>query len=147
MTTIGETAQSTSHLRTSKVSVESEVETPNPDDVVSLQSILCTEELINRAWRPPDYQRENSVLAALVRALADSPGTILQTLADKVLELLHAESAGLSLLTKDEKRFCWAAIAGAWGRHIGGGTPRDFSPCGNVLDYNIPLLFTHWERR
>ena len=46
---------------------------------------------------------------------ADSPSTILQTLADKVLEVLHADSAGLSLLTKDETRFYWAAIAGAWG--------------------------------
>ena len=84
---------------------------------------------------------------ALVSALADSPHTILQTLADKVLEVLHADSAGLSLLTKDEKRFYWAAIAGAWQPHIGGGTPRDFGPCGDVLDHNIPMLFTHWERR
>jgi PAS domain S-box-containing protein len=115
--------------------------------VVSLESILCTEELLNRPWRPPDYEKENSALAALVCALTDSPQTILQTLADKVLELLHADSAGLSLLTKDEKRFYWAAIAGAWSPHIGGGTPRDFGPCGDVLDHNIPMLFTHWQRR
>jgi PAS domain S-box-containing protein len=25
--------------------------------------------------------------------------------------------------------------------------PRDFGPCGDVLDRNIPMLFTHWERR
>jgi PAS domain S-box-containing protein len=112
-----------------------------------LESILCTEELLNRPWRPPDYEKENSALAALVCALTDSPQTILQTLADKVLELLHADSAGLSLLTKDEKRFYWAAIAGAWSPHIGGGTPRDFGPCGDVLDHNIPMLFTHWQRR
>src|SRR5262249_8259032 len=68
-------------------------------------------------------------------------------LADKVLEILRADSAGLSLLTNDEKRFYWAAIAGAWRPHIGGGTPRDFGPCGDVLNRNIPMLFTHWERR
>jgi PAS domain S-box-containing protein len=84
---------------------------------------------------------------ALISALADSPHTILQTLVDKVLEVLHTDSAGLSLLTKDEKRFYWAAIAGAWQPHIGGGTPRDFGPCGDVLDNNIAMLFTHWERR
>jgi PAS domain S-box-containing protein len=147
MTTIGETAQSTSRIRTGTVPVESKLETPSPACVVSLESILCTEELLNRPWRPPDYEKENSALAALVCALTDSPQTILQTLADKVLELLHADSAGLSLLTKDEKRFYWAAIAGAWSPHIGGGTPRDFGPCGDVLDHNIPMLFTHWERR
>jgi PAS domain S-box-containing protein len=118
-----------------------------PHGAVSLESILCTEELRRRPLRPPDHKKENSALAALVTALADSPRTILQTLADKVLEVLDADSAGLSLLTKDEKRFYWAAIAGAWGPHIGGGTPRDFGPCGDVLDRNIAMLFTHWERR
>ena len=113
----------------------------------SLESIVCTEELRRRPRRPPDYTKENSALAALISALADSPHTILQTLADKALEILRADSAGLSLLTKDEKRFYWAAIAGAWRPHIGGGTPRDFGPCGDVLDHNIAMLFTHWERR
>jgi PAS domain S-box-containing protein len=113
----------------------------------SLESILCTQELRCRPSRPPDHERENSALAALVSALADSPGTILQTLADKVLEVLRADSAGLSLLTRDQKRFYWAAIAGAWEPHIGGGTPRDFGPCGDVLDRNMAMLFTHWERR
>ena len=77
----------------------------------SLDSILCTEELLSRPARPPDHVKENSALVALVSALADSPRTILQTLADKVLEILDADSAGLSLLTKDGNRFYWAAIA------------------------------------
>jgi C4-dicarboxylate-specific signal transduction histidine kinase len=112
-----------------------------------LNSILCTEELRNRPLRPPDHEEENSALVALISALSDAPGTILQTLADKVLETLDADSAGLSLLTRDSKRFYWAAIAGAWRPHLGGGTPRDFGPCGDVLDCNRPMLFTHWERR
>ncbi|HXO92711.1 MAG TPA: PAS domain S-box protein, partial [Candidatus Acidoferrum sp.] len=147
MTTNGETVQLASRVRIGKSPVESKLETSIADDAVSLESILCTEELLNRPWRPPDYEKENSALVALVSALADSPRTILQTLADKVRELLHADSAGLSLLTKDEKRFYWTAIAGAWRPHIGDGTPRDFGPCGDVLDRNIPMLFTHWERR
>jgi PAS domain S-box-containing protein len=114
---------------------------------VPLESILCTEALHRRPWRPPDYEKENRALVALATALADSPRTILQTLAETALEVLQADSAGLSLLTKDEQRFYWAAIAGAWQPHIGGGTPRDFGPCGDVLDRNVPMLFTHWERR
>jgi len=112
-----------------------------------LESILRLEEFRKRPSRPPDHEKENSALVALSGALADSPRTILQTLADKVLDVLDADSAGLSLLTKDGERFYWAAIAGAWGPHIGGGTPRDFGPCGDVLDRNIPMLFSHWERR
>jgi PAS domain S-box-containing protein len=134
---------------TGSTNVHSDVppETSLPNGTASLKSILCTEELLNRASRPPDYKAENSALVALASALGDSPRAILQKLAEKVLEVLHAGSAGLSLLTKDEKRFYWAAIAGAWQPHIGGGTPRNFGPCGDVLDHNIPMLFTHWERR
>src|SRR5262252_7091271 len=123
------------------------LETSIPDGAVSLESILRTEELHRRPWRPPDHGKENRALVALVSALADSPRTILQTLAEKVVEVLQADSAGLSLLTKDEKRFYWAAIAGRWKPHIGGGTPRGFGPCGDVLDRNAPLLFRHFERR
>jgi signal transduction histidine kinase len=112
-----------------------------------LESIVCTEELRRRPSRPPDYEKENRALGALVSALADSPQSILQTLAEKVLAEMDADSAGLSLLTTDKKRFYWAAIAGAWRPHIGGGTPRDFGPCGDVLDCKMPMLFTHWERR
>jgi hypothetical protein len=45
-----------------------------------------------------------------VQALADAPDTILQVLAEKMIELLGTGSAGLSLLAKDGQRFCWAAI-------------------------------------
>jgi PAS domain S-box-containing protein len=147
MTTTANAVQSATEISIDKILVESKLGTSIPDGAVPLESILCTEELRRRPWRAPDHERENSAFAALVTALANSPRTILQTLADKVIEVLRADSAGLSLLTKDQKRFYWAAIAGAWGPHIGGGTPRDFGPCGDVLDRNIPMLFTRWERR
>jgi len=118
-----------------------------PIPAAPLEAIVRTNELHYRPYRPPEHQRENSALVALASALAVSPRTILQTLADKVLEVLDADSAGLSLLTKDGKRFYWAAIAGAWRPHLGGGTPRDFGPCGDVLDCNNAMLFTHWEHR
>ncbi len=111
-------------------------------DLVSLDSVLCTEELKSRPSRPPNYESENIALVALAQALADSPDTILQTMADKMLVVLECDSAGFSLLTKDKKKFHWAAIAGAWHPHKGGGTPREFGPCGDVLDSNAPLLKT-----
>ena len=115
---------------------------------------MCTEELHRRPSRPPDHQKENRALVKLVGALADSPGTILQTLAERILDITQCDSAGLSLLTRDGKtpdvcgkRFYWPAIAGTWNPHVGGGTPRDFGPCGDVLDQNRTLLFRHFERR
>ena len=120
----------------------------------SLESILCTEELQRRPSRPPNYERENHALVKLVSALADSPTTIFQTLAGMIQDITQCDSAGLSLLTRDGKtphvdgkRFYWPAIAGMWNPHVGGGTPRNFGPCGDVLDQNRTLLFTHFERR
>jgi PAS domain S-box-containing protein len=147
MRTTADEVQSTSSMGIGKAAPRSKLETSIPDSAASLESILLTGELFKRPSRPPDYESENSALAALVSALIGSPQSVLQTLADQVLGLLHAGSAGISLLTKDENRFYWAAIAGAWRPLIGGGTPRDFGPCGDVIDFNIPMLFSHWERR
>ena len=114
---------------------------------VPLQSILRTAELGRRAPRTPDHATENRALITLTRSLAASPDTILQTLAETILDVLNAGSAVVSLLTENEERFFWPAIAGLWQQHIGGGTPRNFSPCGDVLDCNAPLLLAHVERR
>lgn len=121
--------------------------TPTTVPPPALESVLCTEELNRRPSRPPDFANENRALVLLAQALADSPNTILQTLSTTILNILRCDSAGISLVTVDEKQFHWPAIAGQWKPHIGGGTPRDFGPCGDVLDRNCPLLFTHFERR
>jgi PAS domain S-box-containing protein len=125
-----------------------------PVGAAPLESILCTEDLLRRPSRPPDYEQENRALVKLVSALADSPSTILHTLAETILEIAQCDSAGLSLLTTDGKtpdpggkRFYWPAIAGMWNPHVGGGTPRNFGPCGDVLDQNRTLLFRHFEWR
>ena len=120
-----------------------------PTGAVPLGSILCTEELRRRPCRPPDYEKENRALVALASALADSQSNILQILAETILDVTQCDSSGLSLLTTHDggKRFYWPAIAGIWKPHTGGGTPRNFGPCGDVLDCNRTLLFKHFERR
>ena len=54
--------------RIGKSPIESKLETSIADGAASLESILCMEELLNRPWRPPDYEKENSALVALVSA-------------------------------------------------------------------------------
>jgi PAS domain S-box-containing protein len=111
-------------------------------------SAISTAELSRRPSRPPDHESENRALLALAKELAVAPDVILQKLAETALSLCRAHSAGLSLLEDgDRKRnFHWRAVAGVWAPHKGGGTPRDFGPCGTVLDRNVPLLFSHPER-
>ena len=123
--------------------------TPITEGPVPLESILRTKELQLRTSRPADHEKENRALVGLAKALADSPRTVLQSLADIMLDVFDAGSAGISLLTKEDggKRFYWPAIAGKWKPHIGGGTPRDFGPCGDVLDRNTTLLFGRLEQR
>src|SRR5215471_15353091 len=109
---------------------------PSRSDLIAgeaapLESVLCTDRLRQQPPRLPDFGAENRSLRSLLDALADSPRTILQTVAERILETLHAGSAGFSLLRTSEegRRFLWSAIAGAWKPFIGTATPSGFSPC------------------
>jgi len=112
------------------------------------RSMLSTAELSRRPSRPPDHKAENKALIDLAQSMAASPEGILQKLADTALALCRAHSAGLSLLEEGDQKsnFHWRAIAGQWAHHINGGTPRDFGPCGTVLDQNVAMICSHPER-
>jgi GAF domain-containing protein len=111
------------------------------------ESVTSTRELSRRPTRAPDHASENRALVGLIEAMsAASPDHLLQVLVDTALDLCRAHSAGLSLLDREKKRFGWQAIAGQWASHMGGGTPRDFGPCGTVLDRGAAQLLSHPER-
>jgi signal transduction histidine kinase len=119
-------------------------------DPVSLESVLCTEELKRRPQRPPDYRAENRALLALAKGLVASPERVLQDLVEIALILCGGHSSGVSLLEGGEPgnvtaagdHFRWHAVAGQWAPLIWNTiTPRDHGPCGTVLDRNTTLLF------
>ena len=116
-------------------------------DTPDLRSMLSIEELLRRPSRPPDYEADSSALVALAQSMAASPEGILQKLAETALTLCGGHSAGLSLLEDGDQRshFHWRAISGQWAPHLDGGTPRDFGPCGTVLDQAAPMLCSHPE--
>ena len=116
------------------------------DISASLEEVLSTQELNTRPSRPPNYEIESRALRTLAQHMADSPQTILQKLVEIAVEICRAGSAGVSLLSEKNGDFYWPAIAGAWNPHIGGGTPRNFGPCGVVLDRRAVQLFTRPER-
>ena len=113
---------------------------------VGLESIISTAQLSGRRTRAPNHVVENDALIALAEKMATSPNDILQKLAETALKLCHAQTCGISLLESDGARFYWPALAGVWASHVGGGMPRDFSPCGTVLDRNAAQLMFHPER-
>ena len=61
---------------------------------------------------------------------------ILQQLVETALELCGAQSAGISLLEEENGQpiFRWHGVAGEYAPHLWSTTPREFSPCGTVLD-------------
>ena len=116
--------------------------------VIELVSARRATALSLSPSREADYEAENAALVELAQVLATAPENILQALTETALRLCRAHSAGVSLLEDSDqgKRFHWRAIAGRWSEFTGGGTPRDFGPCGTVIDFNEPLLFSHPER-
>jgi PAS domain S-box-containing protein len=111
-------------------------------------SMISATDLTRRPSRLPDYAAENRALVALAQEMAIAPSDILQKLAETALTLCRAHSAGFSLLEdRDQKKyFRWHAVVGKWAPHAGRGTPRDFAPCGTVLDRNAAMLCSHPER-
>jgi signal transduction histidine kinase len=82
--------------------------------------------------------------------MAKSPNKLPDTLLWHTMELCSADTAGLSLLetaTQGEQIFRWANVAGTLKGHVGGFTPRDFSPCGMCLDRKTPQLLRYPARR
>lgn len=115
-------------------------------EACDIEAVIATRELDNRQNRRPDFQAESRELTKLTEELAKSPHEFFQCLVNTVMKLSLAESSGISLLDEKNGRFVWPAVAGGLFPYLGGGTPRDFGPCGTVLDRNSPVLFLHPER-
>ena len=84
---------------------------------------------------------------ALAEQLAASPDGMVRKLTDSALTLLpRAFGAGVRLLELGRGSGSTGPLfPGQWAGHIGGGTPRDFGPCGTVMDCDAALLFSHPE--
>jgi len=108
-----------------------------------LDDVLITGELAQRAARAPDFAAENRALAALAAEMANQPHGVLQKLAELIVELCHADSAGISILEPggEHGQFRWHAAAGAFAGHVGGTLAREASPCGIVVERGGVLLF------
>jgi signal transduction histidine kinase len=116
-----------------------------PEQSTRLEDILITPELRLRPQRMPNRDEENIALRSLAKVMATAPNEVPDTLLQLALKLCRAGTAGLSLLEpgfSGEEVFRWTNLAGTLSSHLGGSTPRKFSPCGVCLDHNSPQLFS-----
>ncbi|MEO8049661.1 MAG: ATP-binding protein [Acidobacteriota bacterium] len=120
----------------------------SPVNPTPLASVLITAELTRRARRPPNDAAVNDALVILAQTMANAPEQVLQKLVETALELCQAHSSGISLLEEEGGRdiFRWHGVAGAYAPHLWGTTPRDFSPCGTVLDTDAVQLMSKPDR-
>ncbi len=114
----------------------------------ALDTVLVTEELQLRPQRAPDYRGENELLTFLVESLAESPTLVLEKVAESILKTLGCDTAVISFLVEQpQPRFTWRVVAGAWKEWQGTSFSREFSPCGEVLEQDTPLLFSRLADR
>lgn len=97
-----------------------------------------------RAARAPDYEHECRALLALASAQADTREALLKKTAEFAMDLCCAQTAGISLLERqdDERVFRWHTVAGAFGNMQGLTTRWSDCPCAFVVEAGEPLLFT-----
>jgi CheY-like chemotaxis protein len=117
-------------------------------DSFSLDDVIANQELERRPRRARDRAAERRGFKGLGEVLAGSPRRVLQALADAALELCGAQSAGVSIVEQAEGRcvFRWHAVSGRWGHLLWNTLPREYSPCGTVLDRNATQLMVLPER-
>ena len=87
-------------------------------------------------------QSERDAFMALSQTLSHTPDAAPQRLVETAMRLAGGNSAGISLEDQEgEARiFRWVVVAGEFSRYLNGTMPRDFSPCGTVLDRRQPLV-------
>ncbi len=114
----------------------------------TLDDVITTKELETRPRRLTNHREENEALVALAQSIADNRELVLQQLVDSTQRLCGAESAGISILETEngEKVFRWQATSGKLQTFHGNTMPRDFSPCGAVLDCDKTLLMQDPQR-
>lgn len=116
-----------------------------PEPAAALDAIIVG-DFAGRVSRPADHAAEDEVLLWLADEMAKAPSAIFTRLVEAVLVLCPAHSAGISVLDEAKREFVWPAVAGQWSAHVGGRAPRDFGPCGTVMDRDEALVFARPER-
>jgi hypothetical protein len=110
--------------------------------------VFITEELDRRTPVKIDVLREKRALQEIAALMADDPAQVLPKFVSLAMEMVDGVSAGLSLLEENPAPgvFHWHHLTGTLAQFTGATTPRNFSPCGIVLDMDAAVLTAYSER-
>lgn len=110
--------------------------------------LFITEELQRRRETQADYLTEKRALQDLAARMHDAPEEVLPRFVELAMQITGGISAGLSLYeeTPAPGVFRWRYLKGLLSSFENTVVPRDFSPCGETLDEDRPVLCCHPER-
>jgi two-component sensor histidine kinase len=110
--------------------------------------LFVTEEFLRRSVSPPNFLEEKQAIQELAQHMGSDPDAVLPRFVQLAMRLTGGVSAGLSLYEPLPAPgvFRWRYLQGRLAVFENALTPRDFSPCGETLDRNHPVLSRHPER-
>lgn len=107
-----------------------------------IQKVIANYLLNDRPTRPADYKAEVEGTTEVIKALRETPATVLKKLSDTVRQLTGADSAGVSLSGRDHGKqiLLWQAAVGLFEKYLGSVVNHDESPCGSVIESDATIL-------
>lgn len=108
----------------------------------NVRPVIANQLLAERPARQPDFKAQVEATTRVIKALRESPESVLAKLAEAVKTLTSADSAGVSLSGRDGENqiFLWQAAVGLFEKYLGSVVIHEESPCGCVLDTDATLL-------
>ncbi len=107
-----------------------------------IQEVIANHLLGERPSRAPDYKAEVQATTEVIKALRETPESVLAKLSHAVKNLTGADSAGVSLSGREQGNqiLLWQAAVGLFEKYLGSVVLHDESPCGSVLETDATIL-------
>jgi K+-sensing histidine kinase KdpD len=119
---------------------------------VEVSDLLLNMDFQRREVRARNGAKQVDALRRLARVFAENPERVLQELSEVAADLCGADSAGVSLESKNEAGdavFHWAATCGEFAPFLDAMLPRHMMPCAICLDRNksqlVRVAKTHFD--
>ncbi len=120
----------------------SSFKTQFPQVPLAIQDVIANHLLNERPAREPDHASQVAATTGIIKALTETPDSVLEKLSRAIQQLTGADSAGVSLSGReaDSKVFLWQAAVGLFEKYLGSVVAYDESPCGSVITTDQTLL-------